>query len=249
MLQDIRECNIKLYRNGTAVAYVQPVGRKREDLEKITKPTRVYRKRRRNIVSAAINLWDNKKKLLMFITYTFAQDMEEKPAAIIFTNFLKNLVTNYGINAYVWVKERQKNGRLHYHAIIDGPWINPKVMQRSFNCSVANYDRSFSISSNSVRYGYHTIVKNVRSLSRYVSKYAGKDTGDEFTRPCYSYTNNVSEIARQIDFEELEAIANLYGKWKIIELDFALVVLTNYIDTKECKKNIGKYLENCEIKT
>jgi len=239
-----REANLKLYRNGSVIAYVPPTGRKREAMIEMARKKRTYRKNRRVLTSAAVSLWEKKKKCLMFITYTFACDISETDANNIFSKHLNNLHENYGLGERLWVKEIQKKGRLHYHLLCDMRFVHPLILQLSFNKSVKNYNETFATSNNSVRYGKDVIIRDVRRLAKYVAKYCGKCHDVVFDKPAYAISNGISDISREITYDELEMIDKYFGGHKTYELSFALViVIDGYLDCELYRKRLKRRIE------
>jgi hypothetical protein len=225
----------KLYRDGMIVQYKRQTGRKREELIKEAQKERSYKIKRSQVRSTLINLWDERKKgnRVMFLTFTFAFFPDERQASKIWTTFLKNFKLQYDANNYVWVKERQRTGRIHYHIVTDIGRFNVQAVQNSFNSAVKNIDNSFPVSSNSFRLGSNPIVRSLGAVSRYLSKYIAKGEDNTFRQKAYGFTNDIAEFSRDIPIEELEVICNLFGKKPIYSDSFySLWRINDYFDIK-----------------
>ena len=238
----IHECSAKIYKNGLIVLYKNHTGRSRDELIEAARQPRSYYIRKSEVVSASINLWMRKKYRIYFITFTFAFEPDEKTASRIWTNYLKNLKLNYNVNNYVWVKERQKSGRIHYHILLDSPRNNIGKLQNSFNNIVKNYDDTLPVSNNSVRLGNSPVVFNIQQCSKYIAKYCVKSIEKKFTQKAYGYTNEISDVCREIDTFELDKLALDYDVINVFSDDFfELFILRGY---REYENRVKKPVRN-----
>jgi len=229
------ELNAKLYRDGLIVLYKKNIGRKREELILEAQKERSYQIKRSQVRSALVNLWDNKAKgnRVMFLTFTFAYDPDEREASRIWTTFLKNFKLQYHVNNYVWVKEMQQSGRLHYHVIADLRRFSIQALQGSFNSAVKTVNPFGAVSLNSVRLGNNPIVRSLSAVSRYLSKYIAKGAENYFRQKAYGFTVDCGEFSREITIDELNVICNTFGRVYIYSDSFySLWRVTNYFDIK-----------------
>lgn len=101
------------------------------DIEEIAKRAEEYERRSatraksniRRLISA--NITHNMK----FVTLTFANTEElnitdPKATYLVYKNFMRRLFLKYGKKVYVTVPELQKRGAVHYHLLIDLPYVN-----------------------------------------------------------------------------------------------------------------------------
>jgi hypothetical protein len=189
--ENMHKLNVRLYRNGTGVVYFDkfkdspaPPGNNNNRDE----PRQcVYKLSRTKIQSSTLAVWANKQsKYLLFLTFTFPFDLsnkndpeenqkeQEKVAARIWKLTLDSLRNNYKVKNYVWIKEFQKNGRVHYHILIDRNRVGIENLQRTFNNHIYNVTGRRDYSNNSVRLGNNPIVKNPDRVKNYLSKYITK---------------------------------------------------------------------------
>lgn len=229
------ECFIRLYASGLIVIY-QPHAtgkRSQEQLSYQSKKKRKYTVNKSKVQSACIRCWQLKKsKNMLFLTYTFPFEPTEDEASKIWNLTLKNLKQNYNVKNYVWVKERQKSGRLHYHIILDRDRIGIINIQKSFNNHIHNVRCDVNISFNSVRLGKRPLIRSISAVAKYLCKYISKSHG-EFETKCYGYTTGL-QISRIITTDELCELHEKFGtKTLLIDNFFELYrVNCDYIELK-----------------
>jgi len=191
---------IYLYRSGM---FVINSGHRSGNPESLMKRTDIPRKfsiSKQKVRSALIELWNTKKsKHLLFITYTFAFDITETDASRVWQNHLDNLSKTFKVKGYVWVKELQKSGRIHFHLVADVHRVDIKKLQNSFNNSVLSVNSSFAVSNNSVRLGEKPIIYSIKIIAGYLSKYISKEK-QYFDKRAYGYTQ--MNLYRIIDIGE-----------------------------------------------
>lgn len=196
----------RLYKSGLFVFYSGGGGTRKsvaEAREKQKTTQRIYTVKKTKLRSACVALWQNRRnKTLLFVTVTCAQDIEEGPAARAWLLFLKNIDVNCNVGKYVWVKERQKSGRLHYHILFDAKYIPVKYMQHAWETSFLSATGHKDLHHCSVRLGDRPIVRDLRRVSRYLSKYVSKGA-EPFLRRAYG--NSVMEISTEVDATDLYA--------------------------------------------
>jgi len=161
---------------------------------------------RRLIISASLKLVREAKFKVIFFTYTFAFSADEKTHQTIFLNHLKNLSTNYVLQQYIWTKEFQKSGKIHYHSLFDLPYINIQSINDSFNSSVRNYNSSLATSNNSVRlpaFKNRSVVKNGGSMAKYIAKYLSKSGFSTFKLPAYCISKGLFPLFTDITEQEV----------------------------------------------
>jgi hypothetical protein len=212
--QSIHECNCKLYRSGLLVVYKgKRAGRKKEELNRISKLERTYSINRTKVRSASLAAWQAKtSKYMLFITFTFPFEPSEEQAAKIWNNLLTNLRNHYEIKNYVWVKECQNSGRIHYHIIVDANRIDIKRLQNTWNRCINHINPDCDCGSNSVRLGNRPIIYNIKAISKYLSKYISKsDTRKAiFNRKAYGFSDSFI-LAKAITTETADELAEMFG--------------------------------------
>jgi len=240
--ESLHECSAKIYKTGLVVLYKKHKGRSRQEMIEAARQPRHYQIKKSEVVSAAINLYNRKKYQVYFITFTFAFNPTELQASRIWTNYLKNLKLNYNVNNYVWVKEKQKSGRLHFHALIDSPRNNIAKLQSSFNNTVKNFDNTLAISNNSVRLGNNPVVFNIQQCAKYISKYISKSRDDIYQQRAYGFTVEISDVCREIDTYQLDELALKYEvKHVYTAAFFEIFILKGYQESKNIESPIVKF--------
>lgn len=209
----------KVYNDGTAVLYISHPGgdrRKKEEGEgrEKKKTARRYTIDRKRVRSACVELWKRKRgRWLLFLTVTFPGSPTEKQAGEVWEQFLHSLRETYGVDHYVWVKEFQKRGIIHYHILLDRQFLNIVKLQRTFNRIC--YNKGLETSNNSVRLGNKPRVFSVKSVKNYLSKYMSKRDDQERYEVFYSRAYAFSEffsVAVVVDYPTLiELVKNFAG--------------------------------------
>lgn len=75
------------------------------------------------------------KRLFTFVTLTLPSEQlhtDKELYKLALNPFVKELIRKYNVKHYLWRAERQKNGNLHYHLIVDS-YIYWKVLRNSWN--------------------------------------------------------------------------------------------------------------------
>jgi hypothetical protein len=193
----------RLYRDGTGVLVIK--ARTRENIPNpVQKRERKYHINKTHVRSASLACWGAKQsKFLLFITFTFPYDAPENEASAIWKLTLDSLRNTYHVKCYVWVKERQQSGRLHYHILVDRNRINIQNLQQTYNNHILNINNRVIVSSNSVRLGHHPIVRTPEKVANYLSKYIAKSKDNEFNRRAFGTTIEKTALYKKIDVSQL----------------------------------------------
>jgi len=161
----------------------------------------------RTILSAAVNLVELKSNNIVFLTHTFPFDVTEHQANGIQKLFLKKFKIYWNETTnYIWTKERQKKGRLHFHTIIDMPFVPIQSLQGLWNHCISIITGNSVDNFNSLRLPlssaklYNT---EVARTVRYIAKYISKERNKPFTQPCYGISKELYfGIKREIYTDE-----------------------------------------------
>jgi hypothetical protein len=227
----------KLYENGD-ITYSNGIGNSK--IGEMSKNGKINAKKKkycidstsyREIVSAAIKLVRNKKNEVIFLTYTFQFSESEIVHQTIFKNHLKNFSTNYGLEQYIWTKERQKRGAIHFHLLADFPFMPINDINSSFNSSISNYNSNLPISNNSVRLPKDkSIVENVGSAARYLAKYISKQSNIKWELPCYAISKGLYPLFERIDTNQAMQLQREFLNFiQYAGDDFGVISLRGYI--------------------
>jgi len=156
-----------------------------ETLKKNEKIKRNYRINRNRVRSACVDLFNSRKgAFILFLTVTMPfiladkQDAEKK-AVRAWKVFLDQLRNQYNIRKYVWVKEYQCNGNVHYHILLDSTFVDIEKLQKSWNSALHNSYNIMPDFNNSVRLGEKPRVYSVKKVKNYLSKYITKQIAEE----------------------------------------------------------------------
>lgn len=135
------------------------VSRYRELRHSIDDPSkhakRVYKLNKKKVMKRIISLCRLKQseKFLAFYSISFPADATDNVLFQIWNKFLTTCRKNHGLQTYVWVCERQKNGTLHFHMLTNN----------FLNISKVNAAMAASIET-SVRQGKLTWGQSSRTL-------------------------------------------------------------------------------------
>lgn len=230
---------ILLYENG-ACTFSEGKGRDSDSCRTIGNNTKTYSLSNchyRNIVSAAFKISRESRFELNFYTFTFANNPTEVEGNKAIKHFFKTFVRIYGESRYVWTKERQKNGKLHYHALIDSGYIPVKTLQGMWNDSIVYSCGNCATSSNSFRLPPKEnrrlfAQKDVIAVARYIAKYISKERGLEYEQPCFAISKNLYPLSVEISLEHYESLYDTFGIVYEKKYDYCSVIqlqnATNY---------------------
>lgn len=239
---NLNKLNARLYRDGTGVIFFD-----HKSVSERKKPTqkaeRHFKIKGSQVRSACIAAWLNKQsKNMLFITFTFPFDPSEDEAQQIWKLTLDSLRNTYKVNNYVWVKERQESGRLHYHILIDRNRVGIKNLQNTYNHHIINVNAFSMVSNNSVRLGTRPVITSIKSVSYYLSKYITKGNSEStFKKRAWGCSSGY-RLYRNVDLDELFKQIHYIdsGNFKIIwthpvviidETDYYLIFkFRDYID-------------------
>jgi len=195
----ISEYTTRVYTSGLLVMYTHNRGGNADSARLARKAQekrpRQYRIHTTRVKSACVSLWNKRRHTsLLFLTITAPSDECEKKISTAWRLWLKNMATNRGLRQYVWVKERTKKGRIHYHILIDKKYVHIGFMQRAWSTAYQSSTGYTSTYSNSVRLGTRPVVNSIDSIAGYLTPYFTKNPGVEsipFEAKAYGYTEGL----------------------------------------------------------
>jgi len=171
----------KLWANGSIVAY-SPAYSDGSQLKGTKKTLQYsYTSKKLKIQALCCALWRQKRgKVLYFWTVTIPEHIDEKTLAKVWNRYLTLLRNENRIEQYIWVKEYQKNGNLHYHILTDKQvsYANRHIFQKHWEYCLNVYAGVQTVYHNSVRIDTtdnRHIVFSVNRVRFYLSKYVAKD--------------------------------------------------------------------------
>ena len=137
------------------------------------------------------------EKLMYFWTISLPQGTTDDTGYLLLNKWLTRLRQERMIKEYLWISERQENGTIHYHMVINrkmdvqkaNRYMRASIMH-CINSGVINWSRESAVRYNGVDIAKNRTTRRVinfakeksqRSLSNYLTKYITKND-TEFTR-------------------------------------------------------------------
>jgi hypothetical protein len=154
---------------------------------------RSKRKIRDKITAWSMAAARNQIKPLTFVTLTFVNAVTDLQGVKILNVFLTNLRKMYGKKAiYLWVAERQKNGRIHFHIItslfIKVQYWNKYWCQLQAKHGIQHPQGNDGLNPLDVR-----LIKSINAVSSYLTKYITKNNGS-FACAVWNCSKKISEL-------------------------------------------------------
>ena len=225
-----------------------------ETPKKNEKINRNYRINRNRVRSACVDLWHNRTgNYLLFVTITINSDISnkkqvEKNTGKAYKILLDQLRNQYRVKKYVWVKEYQENGNVHYHILMDTTYIDIVKLQKTWNNAIHNVTGQYPQYNNSVRLGNNPRVYSVKKVKNYLSKYITKQIAEEAENrnyegmPAYKrkqVQKQLQKDAKLAEYGIIDGVFNgkAYGMTDNLELFLML-----------SDDNFTQYVENFVIK-
>lgn len=191
-----------------------------------------------------------------FITLTFIQEPDDKTGQRCLQSMMNNwLKREYG-NASIWVAERQRTGRLHFHILIvrdkrvDIDEENKRWTRIQYNNGLCKRLANGDVLTKNEFEGYCTVfgvgtlvnsfdvkkVKDIEGVGYYITKYVAKGTygNDAFEFKPYGISRTVSRL-----YKSALVIPELFDS--ALSADNTRKVTKQVInkDTGELKKDVG----------
>lgn len=172
------------------------------------------------------------EKMLYFWTVTFPEKTSDEVAFKCFNKWLTRLRHESRLRSYLWITERQQNGTIHFHIVINQRMCVKKAnkfmrasIMHSINAGEIDYSRIDAMRYNGVDIAKDRKTRRVtnfakqsksRSLERYLTKYITKNNA-EFTKLAWHCSRDYSNLVIAVRLTERE--------WLIADI-------RNYIDKK-----------------
>ena len=138
-----------------------------------------------------------------FLTLTFVENETDiKKCNLEFKNFIKRLKYQFKLNdlKYITVIEFQKRGAVHYHVMLNIPYIPHKKLEKLWKNGFVFVNK----------------IKNVDNLGAYLVKYMTKDTADKRLQgqKAYFCSRNLNKPLEMTDIKYSDLFES---HWKMIE--------------------------------
>ena len=234
-VRSIHETVCRQYRDGSLIFYLPWSGcynGESREMQELARRKRRYTLSRIKIRSACAAAWGAKQsKFMLFLTFTLPVKMTEREAAKVWDLTLNTLRNTYNIKSYVWIKEYQQNGKIHYHIVVDRNRINICNLQASYNAALVHVVPGCVKFNNSCRLGKRPIIRNPIGVSRYISKYITKNR-EYFESRAYGYSENLV-LYRNLDTTDAEKLIMDKDECILLVDDafFCIYRLINFFDT------------------
>jgi hypothetical protein len=174
------ETTIKLYEDGTITVtpkhrHQGEISQDRKDrLKEIGKKKKYFAldgSDRRTIRCAGVRMFLKRKNSIKWFTLTFPGLISQKDANNCLTKFIDNIKLNYNANSYIIIKENHKSGLPHFHCLVDMPFINFTIINKSW-CNT--FRNTLPFSRNALTSGRKKTIDNIKGISHYIAKYISK---------------------------------------------------------------------------
>lgn len=148
-------------------------------------------------------------------TLTFINDVSDKDAVKILNKFFTELRDSFGKVKYIWVAERQENGRIHFHIVLDKKLAvrhyNALWVLQQYNAGIChpNYtideiknwiaiDREYPWKKSELQKRLNPFdvekITSMYGLSYYLTKYITKNKSGGFNCLAWHCSRNVSRL-------------------------------------------------------
>jgi len=155
------------------------------------------------------------EKMLYFWTVTFPENTNDDVCYILLNKWLTRLRQEKMLREYLWIAERQQNGTIHFHIVINqrmdvkkaNRFMRASIMH-SINQGEVNYSRVDAMRYNGVHIGKNKKTgrvtnfakqKNEKSLSNYLTKYVTKNDGS-FRHLAWHSSRGYSNLVTSVRF-------------------------------------------------
>jgi len=157
----------------------------------------------RKIADQAAYLKETHKHKLLFLTLTFGKykqnEITGKQANECFSKFIENLSQNYGRGNYIAIRERgEDRARLHFHLIIDLPFIDFRILNGAWCAATSEYceySKNALTTDREARF-----IKSTVSAVKYICKYISKCRGQKSDSRLIFTSRELAQIELTTDF-------------------------------------------------
>lgn len=145
--------------------------------------------------SDAIRKKDKQYKRLVFVTLTLCASQRHTDISIkqkVLKPFIRVLREKHNLENYIWKAEKQKNGNIHFHLIVD-IYLNKTELGNIWN---AQLEKLGYIDRFEKKYKHRNppstnikVVRDQKAASAYISKYISKNETDKPIQGATAYTS------------------------------------------------------------
>jgi len=221
----------KYYGNGEQIIEKGPSQKRRISLTRKKREIKGYRINKSKVLQKAAAFYNLKssRKFMAFYSVSFPIGMTDKTAMKCMNIWLTRVrKLNRKVN-YLWIAERQKNGTIHFHALMD-KWLNIRVVNWYMSKAIDGVIKSDNVKGlNFNRSKYNGVdverVYNGKGVSKYLVKYMAKgsdQTIDEkgvIHRPFDCRSIGMSRLVSALFTKVIESFYDGIEKWPYFKRD------------------------------
>ncbi len=146
------------------------------------------------------------KKFLAFYTITFPEGISDKNCYRLFNLWLTRCRKTSGLNTYLWVAERQKNGTIHFHLLTNDfmeiATVNGYMAKALTNAKKRGIEKLATVETEKYNgVDVKKVGKKKKTLIGYLTKYITKNN-IEFYRLPWHCSRDVSRLFTSLYFEQ-----------------------------------------------
>lgn len=217
--------------------------------KKFEKKNKNYRIKANEVKDRANAIFSLKrsKSCMGFLTISFPRNMNDDSIFRCFNTFLTRVRKVMNLKYYIWVTERQKNGTLHFHVIVN-QFLNVRVINRYMSVAIDNELRKNhqeNVNFDKLKYNGVDLKRcdnNIKKLSCYLTKYVSK-SNVTFSRLAWHCSRAVSNLVTSYDtpfWAEMQSIFNSkFQVQKVWNSDFADILYISQNDSVKLIRLLG----------
>ena len=162
--------------------------------------------------SSAVNMFEEKKHKVVFLTFTLPSSISEKNATESFSRFLDNAKKTYNLKSYIYVKEIGEGNNIHFHGLLEIPFFDFDLFKRAWYSAYSRYCSDFHNNNIRISEKHGAVVKTAAQAIKYVCKYASKSRGQGFGSRCYGISRNILGNGRTVENTTAVSIIDTMAK-------------------------------------
>lgn|SRR5574337_205920 len=172
------------------------------------------------------------EKMLYFWTITFPQGTTDNAAFILLNKWLTRLRKERMIREYLWVTERQQNGTIHFHMVINHR-MDVKKANRYMRASIM-----YSIEANEIKWtreqakNYNGIDIAKDRKTRRVVNFAKRDKSKALSNYLTKYVTKNNTTFSHLAWHSSRGYSNLITQIRLTTTELHQSGLLNHINTK-----------------
>jgi hypothetical protein len=196
----------------------------------------------------ALSRLEKSKKFLAFYTITFPEGLTDIDCYKLFNLWLTRCRKTSGLNTYLWVAERQKNGTIHFH-LLTNDFMKIGIVNLYMAKALTNKKKNghnLLASVDTEKYNGIDVKKvgrKKKTIIGYLTKYITKNN-IEFYRLPWHCSHDVSRLFTALHFEKEDSkkysqkLPQDKGKYSIHESDFCKVAAFKFIPDDELFRDL-----------